>query len=169
MDGKLPGTWSARPPSDALHILICKSSCDNEEKMKDHVRYLRNTTPNNPELFRRIYRFAFPLSRMQGQRNLTFEIAVDQWRLFFTADHGGILWNTSTTPWLDWWIEFLDSRGKRPVSKDLWEQVEVFMRKTHEDEEFGWWSEDGAWPGALDDFVAWVKEKRAKGSEMDIE
>lgn len=137
--------------------------------MKEHVRYLRNTTPTNPDLFRRIYRFAFPLSRMQGQRNLTFEIAVDQWRLFFTSDHGGVMWNTPTTPWLDWWLEFLESRGKKPVNKDLWQQVEVFMRKTHEDEEFGWWSEDGAWPGALDEFVAYVKEKRAKGSEMEIE
>jgi hypothetical protein len=34
------------------------------------------------------------------------------------------------------------------VNKDLWEQVEVFMRKSLEDEEMGWWSPDGAWPGA---------------------
>lgn len=137
--------------------------------MSDHVKYLRTHIPSDPELFRRVYRFAFPLSRMQGQRNLNFEIAVDQWRLFFTADHGGVMWNTPTTPWLDWWIEFLEGRGKKPVNKDLWEQVEVFMRKTREDEEFGWWSEDGAWPGALDDFVGFVKEKRGKGSEMEIE
>lgn len=105
---------------------------------------------------------------MQGQRNLQFEIAAEQWKLFFTTEHGGVQWNTASTPWLDWWIEFLEGRGKKPVNKDLWEQVEVFMRKSREDEEFGWWSPDGAWPGALDDFVDYVKEKR-KGGEMDVE
>jgi DCN1-like protein 1/2 len=69
---------------------------------------------------------------------------------------------------LDWWVEFLEGRGKRPVNKDLWQQVEVFMRKSREDEDFGWWSEDGAWPGALDDFVAWVREKRGGGA-MEVE
>lgn len=137
--------------------------------MKEHIKYLRTHIPTDPTLFRRVYRYAFPLSRMQGQRNLPFEIAVDQWRLFFTSDHGGAMWNTPTTPWLDWWIEFLEGRGKKPVNKDLWEQVEVFMRKTRDDEALGWWSPDGAWPGALDDFVGFVQAKRGKGSEMDVE
>lgn len=78
-------------------------------------------------------------------------------------------WNTESTPWLDWWIEFLKKRGEKPVNKDLWEQVEVFMQKSLEDEEMGWWDPEGAWPGALDDFVAWVREKRGNGSEMDVE
>ncbi|KAJ5313474.1 uncharacterized protein N7443_000358 [Penicillium atrosanguineum] len=143
--------------------------CDNEDRMKEYIKYLRKQIPNDPNLFRRVYRFTFPLSRMQGQRNLQYEIAADQWKLFFTSDHGGMLWNTARTPWLDWWLEFLEGRGKKPVNKDLWEQVEVFMRKSLEDEEFGWWSPDGAWPGALDEFVDYVKERRGKGSEMDVE
>lgn len=24
----------------------------------------------------------------------------------------------------------------------------------------GWWDENGAWPGVIDEFVAWVGEKR---------
>lgn len=43
------------------------------------------------------------------------------------------------------------------------------MRKTKEDEEFSWWSADGAWPGAIDDFVAYVQAKRGKSSEMEVE
>lgn len=138
-------------------------------RMIEYVNKLRTNIPKDPALFRRIYRYTFPLSRMEGQRNLQFEIACEQWNLFFTTDHGGVAWNTETTPWLDWWIEFLEERGKRPVNKDLWEQVEVFMRKSLEDEEMGWWSPDGAWPGALDDFVGWVRAKRGKGSEMEVE
>lgn len=129
---------------------------------------LRTHIPHDPDLFRRVYRYTFPLCRLQGQRNLQFEIAADQWRLFFTPDHGGTTWSTRTTPWLDWWIEFLEEKGKRPVNKDLWEQTEVFMRKTREDEGFSWWSPDGAWPGALDEFVGWVQGKRGVG-EMEVE
>lgn len=58
----------------------------------------------------------------------------------------------------------------KPVNKDLWEQTEVFMRRIQEDESLGWWTADGAWPGALDDFVVWVKAKRGKAVEaMEIE
>lgn len=130
--------------------------------MISYAATLRTRIPSQPDVFRRVYRFTFPLCRMQGQRNLQFDIAAEQWRLFFTPDHGGVQWNTATTPWLDWWIEYLEERGKRPVNKDLWEQVEVFMRKTLEDEDFAWWSPDGAWPGALDEFVGWVRERRSK-------
>lgn len=137
--------------------------------MTQHVQHLRSNLPKDAGLFRRVYRFTFLLSRMSGQRNLQFEIASEQWNLLFTADRGGVPWNTTTTPWLDWWIEFLEGRGKKPVNKDLWEQTEVFMRKTLEDENFEWWSPDGAWPGALDDFVGYVKEKRGQGSVMDVE
>lgn len=144
-----------------------KKSCDTVPKMTEYAQNLRANIPNDPSLFRRVYRFTFPLCRLQGQRNLQFEIAAEQWTLFFTPDNGGTTWSTPTTPWLEWWIEFLEERGKRPVNKDLWEQVEVFLRKTREDEDFGWWSADGAWPGALDDFVSWVQAKRGKG-DMDV-
>ncbi|KAJ5690659.1 DUF298 domain protein [Penicillium macrosclerotiorum] len=143
------------------------AQCDTIDKMRSYIKTLRTRIPSDPELFRRVYRYSFPLLRMQGQRNLQFEIASDQWQLFFTADRGGASWNTDSTPWLDWWLEFLEGRGKKPVNKDLWEQTEVFMRKTREDEQFGWWSADGAWPGALDDFVAFVQAKR--GNEMEVE
>ena len=157
-------------PSIRSQLTKTQFSCDSVGKMISHAADIRERIPIKPDLFRRVYRFTFPLCRMQGQRNLQFEIAAEQWRLFFTPQNGGVQWNTRTTPWLDWWIEFLEERGKRPVNKDLWEQVEVFMRKTQDDENFGWWTADGAWPGALDDFVEWVQKKRGKNSEaMDVE
>ncbi|KAF9892420.1 Scaffold-type E3 ligase [Aspergillus nanangensis] len=144
--------------------------CDSLKKMITHAANLRSQIPIEPDLFRRVYRYTFALCRMQGQRNLQFEIAAEQWKLFFTPENGGVEWNSTSTPWLDWFIEFLEERGKRPVNKDLWEQVEVFVRRSQEDENFGWWSADGAWPGTLDDFVAWVQKKRGKDSgEMEVE
>lgn len=136
--------------------------------MTTYAARLRTNLPTTPELYRRVYRYTFHLSRMQGQRNLAFDLAAEQWRLFFTTDRGGIAWSTPTTPWLEWWLEFLEGRGKKPVNKDLWEQTEVFMRKTLEDESFGWWSADGAWPGTLDEFVGFVLKKRGEEGEMEL-
>lgn len=108
---------------------------------------------------------------MAGQRNVNTEIAIEQWRLLFTPTNGGISWTTKSIPWLDWWIEFIENKHKRPINKDLWEQLEVLMRKSMEDETMSWWSPEGSWPGAIDDFVAFVKEKQGGGQSeaMEIE
>ena len=145
---------------------LCR--CDSISKMANHAKQIRTKVKTEPDVFRRVYRYAFPLCRLQGQRNLQFEIAMEQWRLFLTSTNGGVEWNTATTPWLDWWLEFIEERGKRPVNKDLWEQVEVFMRKTRDDENLSWWSADGAWPGTIDEFVEWVQAKRGKGDAMAV-
>lgn len=56
----------------------------------------------------------------------------------------------------------------------MWDQTGVFIHKSQEDESMAWWSEDGAWPGAIDEFVGFVKEKRKAavgsggGDGMDV-
>lgn len=43
--------------------------------------------------------------------------------------------------------------------------------KCLKDESMGWWSEDGAWPGVLDEFVGYVRERRGgkeEPEEMDV-
>lgn len=139
-------------------------NCDTLHKQTAWAASLRSRLPNEPDFFRRVYRYTFLICRLSGQRNLTLDIATEQWRLFFSRASGGVSWNTASTPWLDWWIEFMEDKWKRPVNKDLWEQAELFMRKTTEDESLRWWSMDGAWPGAIDDFVGYVQVKRGKGS-----
>lgn len=62
----------------------------------------------------------------------------------------------------------MEERWRKGVNKDMWEQTAVFMTKSLEDQTMSWWSEDGAWPGVLDDFVIFVKERR-EGTSMDIE
>ncbi|KAJ5918636.1 DUF298 domain protein [Penicillium verhagenii] len=113
-------------------------------------------------LFRYIYRYSFNLCRLPGARTLGLDIAIEQWQLFFDRATGGIQANTSVTPWLDWWVEFLQQRNARAINKDLWQQLEVFLRKAIEDEKLSFWSVDEAWPAIIDEFVAFVQEKRAK-------
>jgi DCN1-like protein 1/2 len=69
------------------------------------------------------------------------------------------------------WVEFYETNNKRPVNKDLWNMVGELVLKTKEPdgESLNWWTEDGAWPMAVDDFVTYVKEKRkVNGDTMDI-
>lgn len=87
--------------------------------------------------------------------------------MFFRQGKGGIEWNTATTNWLDMWCEYYETQSKRPVNKDLWNMVGELVQKTREPdgESLGWWKEDGAWPMAVDEFVASVKEKRKVGGD----
>lgn len=135
-------------------------SCSTISQMRKHIQTLRKEIPEQPTVFRRVYRYSFLLSRLQGQRGVQFEIAAEQWRLFFDESSGGIKGNTETSPWLDWWLEYMEKRGTKVISKDLWEQLEVFLRKALEDENLDFWDADAAWPGLIDEFVDFVKEKR---------
>lgn len=57
----------------------------------------------------------------------------------------------------------------------MWDQTGIFVLKSLEDGDMGWWSEDGAWPGVLDEFVGYVRERRrgdkgvGGGGDGDVE
>ena len=53
------------------------------------------------------------------------------------------------------------------MNKDMWDQTGIFVLKSLEDESMGWWSEDGAWPGVLDEFVGYVRERRKREGNDD--
>ena len=95
-------------------------------------------------------------------------MATEYWRLLFSEP--SVEWSTKSTPWLEWWIEFLQTKYKKSVNKDMWDQTMVFALKTLEDENLSFWSEDSAWPGVIDEFVAYVKtDKRGGDDAMGVE
>jgi DCN1-like protein 1/2 len=50
----------------------------------------------------------------------------------------------------------------------MWFQALEFFNKAKSDESLSFWSEDSAWPGVIDEFVLWLKEKRGdSGDKMD--
>lgn len=123
---------------------------------------------HSPEFFKRVYKSTFPLARSGGQKSLPLETAIEYWRLLLQAP--STHWGTATTPWLEWWIAYLEERWRKSVSKDMWDQTGAFAQKSLEDESMGWWSEDGAWPSVLDEFVGYVRERRkGNGMELDVE
>jgi DCN1-like protein 1/2 len=48
----------------------------------------------------------------------------------------------------------------------------LFATKTMEDETLSFWSEEQAWPGLIDDFVVWSREKgiaaAKNGESMEV-
>ena len=148
---------------------------DSTARQAAHINILRKQLVGDPAYFKQVYRSAFKLAKSESQRSVPMESAIDFWRMFFSSSTGGVEWNTRQTLWLDLWCEFYESQSKRPVNKDLWNMVGELMMKTREDggETLSWWSEDGAWPMAVDEFVAWIKERRkangevVSGDEMD--
>jgi len=109
-------------------------------------------------LFKRVYKHTFISSKERGQKAIPLDNAIIYWQMLFSPT--GMPWVTGTTNWLALWVEFLQASWKKSVNKDMWNMTLEFFCKTIQDEEMSFWSEDGAWPGVIDDFVGYVKEKR---------
>ena len=152
-DGFVAG-WRSLSPSNA--------TADTIAKQMPIAQGLRQSLKVDAELWERVYKHTFILARQLGQKAVQLEVAVEYWRLLF--GNGGWQWRSEDggkeTPWLKWYLEHLTTNWKKSVNKDLWDQTAKFARKSVEDPSMDWWSEDGAWPGVLDDFVGFVKGKR---------
>lgn len=141
--------------------------CDTTDRQEQYVKVLRQKFQSDPAYFKQVYKSSFKYAKPEGQRAVPVDMAFTFWDMFFRGGHGGSEWNTPTTKWMDLWAEFYTSKNNRPVNKDLWNQVAELVTKTKEPggETLEWWNEDGAWPTAVDDYVAFVKEKRQAGMD----
>ncbi|RDL39538.1 putative defective in cullin neddylation protein 1 [Venustampulla echinocandica] len=140
---------------------------DTLAKQKAHVASQINQLASDNALFKRVYRHVFVCARDKGQKALPLENAITYWEILF-APPGKTL-ATSSTNWAELWIEFLNAKWTKSVNKDMWNQTLEFLQKATEDELLSFWSEDGAWPGVIDDFVGYVKTKRGAGERMETD
>jgi len=156
--------WRSVPVNSA------NAAYDTISRQSSHVTAIRKRLSTDPAYFKQVYRNAFKLAKPEDKKLVPMETALEIWKMFFTAGKGGIEWNSPRTPWLDLWLEFYETKSKRPVNKDLWNMVGELVAKTKEPggEDLDWWKEDGAWPMAVDEYVAFVKERRrAEAEGMD--
>ena len=151
--------------SDQAVNPIC--SADTLPKQQAAVATFRTRLTTDPDFFKRVYKYTFLIARTPGQKAVALDAAIEFWRLLFSPP--SVSWNTATTPWLDLWIEYLERKWKKTVNKDMWEQTLAFSQKSLKDETMSWWSEDGAWPGVLDEFVLYVNERKGDEGKMDVE
>lgn len=144
---------------------------DTISRQSAHINTLRRRLATEPAYFREIYRSTFRLAKPENQKSVPMDAALEFWQMFFGGKKGGIEWNSRRTPWLDWWLEFYETKTKRPVNKDLWNMLMELVSKTKEEdgESLEWWNENGAWPMAIDEFVEFVKERRKAnvGGQLD--
>ncbi|MCJ1250558.1 Scaffold-type E3 ligase [Trapelia coarctata] len=138
--------------------------CETMQKQQSSLALIRKRLSEDMEFFRRVYKYTFLLARQPGQKGVQLDTALDFWRLLLSQ--GGFRWKDNHTDWLELYVEFLNTKWRKSINKDLWDQTGVFAQKTLEDGSMGWWSEDGAWPGVIDDFVAFVRERRGDGERM---
>ncbi|MCJ1262533.1 Scaffold-type E3 ligase [Lobaria immixta] len=139
---------------------------DTLHKQQSVISNFRRSLPATPDFFKRVYKSTFRLALTPGQKSLALDAAIEYWRLLLQPP--SVSWSSDRTPWLEWWIEYLEERGRKGVSKDMWDQTGVFILESLEDESMSWWTEDGAWPGVLDDFVAYVRDKRGEGKGAEV-
>jgi len=119
---------------------------DTVEKIAAQARLIQ-TSLDNPREFKEFYKWLFEFVKDEGERKtIDAQLAIDMWNLTFTKH-----WTL-----LPKWVQFLQDKNTKTVSKDLWLQLLDFSKEVKTDlSNFD--SNDGAWPGIIDDFVAFVK------------
>lgn len=145
---------------------------DSTSKMRNVVLQRRSALPdaNARQQFKDIYNHTFIVALQPGQKAVALEVAVEFWRLLFTSP--SLEWSSQTTPWIEWWLEFMEAKWKKAVNKDLWKQTLSFAEQTLKDDRLTFWTEESSWPSVIDDFVEYVKtDKRggANGEAMEVE
>ncbi len=123
---------------------------------KKYLRRHIDTLPGDAAAFNKLYQRAFLVGKEPAQKALDKDIAIVFWDMLFNPTIRA--WRSKNVNWLEVWKEFLEAKWKRSVNKDMWSQTLLFAKKTMEDETLRFWSEDQAWPGVIDDFVAWCQE-----------
>ncbi|PNP50528.1 hypothetical protein THARTR1_08744 [Trichoderma harzianum] len=121
-----------------------------------HVRKLISDLSRDTALFKKVYKYAFVAGREKDQKALALENALIYWSMLFSAP--GVVWK-GKHDWLDLWKTFLGEKWTRSVNRDMWNMILEFALKSISDESLSFWSEDGAWPSVIDDFVGWCKQK----------
>ncbi|KAL2258885.1 hypothetical protein VTK26DRAFT_7630 [Humicola hyalothermophila] len=154
----------------------------NLDAQKKYIRSRLDLIKKDADYFKKVYRSTFIALREAGKRELDMGRAASGWATLFEPTLNN--WRTANVDFFGNWMEYLTAKfwvadkeaeaaatsqgqdmeqpaGKwtRSVSRDLWNQTFVFAAKTLEDETLSFWSEDQAWPGLIDEFVVWCREK----------
>jgi len=118
--------------------------CDSIESMKRKIPSLREEL-NDPETFKKIYRFAFIFGRQEPQRSLELEVAISLWNLLLP----------NKFKHLELWCNYLQNEFKRAISRDTWNLLLEFINTV--DENMSNYDADGAWPVLIDNFVEYAR------------
>lgn len=104
--------------------------------------------------YKKLYQYVFVVGKIN--KVMVMDMVCVMWEMFFDVGIG-YEWKIVNVNWLELWLEYLQEKfyvlllnfdvveeGKWIciVSKDLWNQILVFVNKMFEDEFFGFWFEE---------------------------
>jgi DCN1-like protein 3 len=113
----------------------------------------------DPELFKKLYRFTFKFGLDPDQRILPAEIAICLWRLVFSQNQPHIL---------ERWLLFLDRHPHvRGIPRDTWNMFLNFVETVGDD--LGSYDDAEAWPSLFDDFVEFEKDQANQNTSKTAE
>ncbi|ORY19604.1 Cullin binding-domain-containing protein [Clohesyomyces aquaticus] len=141
--------------------------CDTVEKQKAYMKIFQKTLPTSKEAFTKVYKYTFLLAKTGNQKAIPLEVATVYWGLLFNSAYSAVKWKTPTSPWVDWWEEFLTTSWKKSVNKDMWNETLKFAQMTLDDEAISFWNEESSWPSVIDDFVDWVKKNHRDSGTVE--
>lgn len=131
------------------------------------MKNIKQTLPHSKDAYTKVYEYTFQLAKTGNQKVINVETASAYWELLFTSPLSAVNWNTPSSSWSEWWIEFLNNEWKKSVNKDVWKQTLKFAQLTLQDEAISFWNEESSWPSVIDEFVEWVKREKRGGSGED--
>ncbi|KAK8846632.1 hypothetical protein IAR55_005719 [Kwoniella newhampshirensis] len=168
LGSKVTGEWEKGP--FVAGIASYPGGIDSVAKLKSHLPALRQKLNTDSAYFKKVYVHTFVLAKGQdfGARTLPLDTAIDLWTLFIppalSASPSALShFPDNSAPQFthtefEYWIEFMKQKGKA-VSKDTWSLFVDFVRSI--DKDFKEYDDEGAWPSTIDDFVDFVRNKRA--------
>ncbi|KAJ4149949.1 hypothetical protein LMH87_010721 [Akanthomyces muscarius] len=117
-------------------------------------------------------KYAFVAGREKDQKALSLENALVYWDMLFAPP--GMEWKNEHRDWLALWKKFLAEKWTRSVNRDMWNMALEFAFKSIQDDSLTFYSEEGAWPSVIDDFVAWCKangvgKSEGKSEQMEVD
>ena len=138
---------------------MTEMGCDTIEGLKGAFPQLKAMLEDD-DAFRDYYVFCFKFAKEPGfgVRTLPFEVAQQMWTLTLTERFVH----------LGEWHAFLEEKGVKAVTKDVWDMLLTFSQDV--DDDMSNYDDDGAWPVMIDDFVEWFREKHGlptPGQELD--
>eukprot|EP01062_Namystynia_karyoxenos_P074572 TRINITY_DN7150_c1_g1_i1.p1 TRINITY_DN7150_c1_g1~~TRINITY_DN7150_c1_g1_i1.p1 ORF type:complete len:343 (+),score=85.75 TRINITY_DN7150_c1_g1_i1:79-1029(+) len=134
---------------DGLAQLGCRSA----EDIKQRISEWRREPHRDAARWRDFYRFCFEWSKPAGQRGLPPEDACELWKLLLQGE--------KSWPLLPEWCEWVQTKHKRAISKDVWHQFSDFARLRPDFADYD--AVNGAWPVLFDEFVEHIRAARQQG------